>query len=220
MGCMRTKNEQKAGERVETSRSACLWPLRQGAKSWGPARPSQANRTMGGSEVDAAALTLPVPVTGGFGALRSAGLGDVHGFRARFLFLRRGGPGPCIGVRGGPGSFTGRLSGWVLSGHFPLTAAHAFAAYCSFSASWWIRQGFFSARANPPGAAGGSPLAPPPRAVKVSQPKFRPGAYREISMLALPAPPTVTPKASRCPAPAHRPSAARESGPRAVETPP
>ncbi len=217
---MRTKNEQKTGERVETSRSACLWRLRQGAKSGGPARPSQANRTTGGSEVDTAALALPVPVTGGVGAFRPAGFADVPGFRVRFLFLRRGGPGPCIGVRGGRGSFTGRLSGWVFSGHFPLTAAHAFAAYCSFSASWWIRQGFFSARANPPGAAGGSPLAPPPRAVKVSRPTIRPGAHRETPMLALLTLMTSTPKASRCRASAHRPSVAWETGPRAAAATP
>ncbi len=72
----------------------------------------------------------------------------------------------------------------------------------------------------PPGSRGGSPLAPRPRAVKVWQPKFRPGAHRETSMLALPAPPTVTPTASRYPVPGHRPSVARESGPRAVEATP
>ncbi len=39
------------------------------------------------------------------------------------------------------------------------------------------RPRFFFAGAVPPGSAGGSPLAPRPRAVKVSQPKFRPITY-------------------------------------------
>lgn len=80
-------------------------------------------------------------------------------------------------------------------------------------------RGFFAGAVRG-GSAGGSPLAPRPRAVKVAQPKFRPGVYRENSMLALPAPPTVTPTASRCPVPGHRPSVAQKPDPPAAEATP
>ena len=132
---MRTKKEQKGRERAQAgpgglyrlncTHTTALRGFRPGARRavvcCTTSGASIRGRCGRGSEVDAAALALPVPVPGGLGALRSAGLGNVPGFRLLFFLRRRG---RCIDAGGGPGRFTGRLSGFVVSGHFPLTTAH------------------------------------------------------------------------------------------------
>ncbi len=131
---MRTKKEQKGREcaqaglgglyRLNCTHTTALRGFRPGARRavvcCTTSDASIRGRCRRGSKVDAAALALPVAVPGGLGALRSAGLGNVPGFR--LLFLRR--RGRCIDAGGGPGRFTGHLSGCVVGGHFLLTTAH------------------------------------------------------------------------------------------------